>query len=137
MILLFIGFIFSTNYIIYDIGKNKRDYFKKVKLNSNLNKDDILLFAIKNIFKKDGKININKIETHIKKFKLIKGKNNHIIHIGFTLDPGYILQTMLTVTSIMATQDTTTKIIFHFGVINNFTAENMLKMYELRHKINN
>lgn len=37
----------------------------------------------------------------------------------------------------MATQYKTTKIIFHLGVINNFSAKNMLKIYELRKKINN
>ena len=44
---------------------------------------------------------------------------------------------MLTISSIMATQKKTTKIRLHFGVTNNFTAEKMLKMYELRNKINN
>ena len=37
----------------------------------------------------------------------------------------------------MATQYKTTKIIFHLGVINNFSAKKMLKIYELRKKINN
>ena len=64
-------------------------------------------------------------------------KIKNIIHIGFTLDPEYILQTMLTITSIMATQDKTTKIIFHLGVIKNFTAQKMIKMYKLKEKINN
>ena len=41
---------------------------------------------------------------------------NSVINIGFTLDPGYILQTMLTISSIMATQNKLTKIVFHFGV---------------------
>ena len=40
-------------------------------------------------------------------------------------------------TSIIATQHRTTKIIFHLGVVNNFTAKNMIKLYELRRKINN
>ena len=44
---------------------------------------------------------------------------------------------MLTVASIMATQEKTTKIRFHFGVTNNFTAEKMIEMYELRKKLNN
>jgi hypothetical protein len=61
----------------------------------------------------------------------------NIINIGFTLDPGYILQTMLTAASIMKTQNKTTKIAFHFGVTNHFTADNMLKMYELKRRINN
>ena len=68
----------------------------------------------------------------------LNGSNiNNIIHIGFTLDPGFILQTMLTVTSIMATQSKKTKIIFHFGVVSNFTAYHMIKIYNLKSKINN
>jgi len=44
---------------------------------------------------------------------------------------------MITITSIMATQKNTTLIRFHFGITKKFTAEKMLKMYELRNKINN
>lgn len=68
----------------------------------------------------------------------IKGnKFKNTIHIGFTLDSKYILQTMLTVSSIMATQDKNTKIIFHFGVVYNFTENHMIKMYSLKTRINN
>ena len=44
---------------------------------------------------------------------------------------------MLTLSSIMATQKNTTNVNFHFGVTNNFTADKMIKIYELRNKINN
>ena len=37
----------------------------------------------------------------------------------------------------MATQDKATKIIFHFGVVKNFTSYHMIKIYGLRKKINN
>jgi lipopolysaccharide biosynthesis glycosyltransferase len=37
----------------------------------------------------------------------------------------------------MNSQNKTTKIVFHFGVINNFNAKNMLKIYSLKNKINN
>ena len=60
-----------------------------------------------------------------------------IVHIGFTLDPGYILKTMITISSIISTQHNTTKIVFHFGVVGNFNAKDMLKIYNLRKKINN
>ena len=60
-----------------------------------------------------------------------------IINIGFTLDQNYILETMMTVSSIMASQRKTTKVRFHFGVINNFNSKHMLKIYSLRNKINN
>ena len=90
------------------------------------------------IFNKYNKININDIynkyyPTKYKKNEIIKNK----INIEFTLDPNYILETMLTISSIMDTQKKTTKIIFHIGVINNFNAKNMLKIYSLKNKINN
>ena len=104
-------------------------------MNTNLMNNEI-----DSIFRKYNKININDID---KKYNLTKQNlNNNIIinntiNIEFTLDPNYILETMLTAASIMATQKRTTKIIFHFGVINNFTAEMMLKIYSLKEKINN
>lgn len=60
-----------------------------------------------------------------------------MINVGFTLDKNYILETIITVTSILSSQDKTTRIRFHFGVTNNFTADNMIKLYNLRNRINN
>ena len=44
---------------------------------------------------------------------------------------------MLTSASIMETQKRETKIIFHFGVTENFSVDNMLEMYSLKEKLNN
>ena len=44
---------------------------------------------------------------------------------------------MLTITSILSTQFKTTRINFHLGVTNDFPAESMVKIYELRYRINN
>ena len=89
-------------------------------------------------YDKFKKVCINKIErSFFKKQNINEEKINSIINIGFTLDTNYIYETMLTISSIMATQKKTTKIRLHFGVTNNFTAEKMLKMYELKNKINN
>ena len=43
---------------------------------------------------------------------------------------------MITVSSILASQYKNTKIRFHFGVTDNFSADNMIKLYSLRNKIN-
>jgi len=104
-------------------------------MNSNLMNNEIDY-----IFKKYNKINLNDIDMKYNPTKQnfnnnIKIKN--IINIEFTLDPNYILETMMTVSSIMVTQKRTTKIVFHFGVIKNFTSENMLKIYGLKEKLNN
>jgi hypothetical protein len=130
------SFIFITKFIIIFYLSlylnNNNINFKNIGLNHKIYK------LIENKFKKEGKININEAEIMIKRLKKInKGNIYSTIHIGFTLDKGFILQTMLTVASIMATQKKTTKIIFHFGVINNFTTENMIKMYQLKRRINN
>ena len=104
----------------------------------NSNNDNQMICELNNIFKKFHKINIDNLYSkyhpkNITKKVIIK----NIINIEFTLDPNYILETMLTVSSILSTQKNTTKIVFHFGVINNFTPENMLKIYSLKNKINN
>jgi len=95
-------------------------------------------YEINYIFRKYNKININNI---YKKYNPTKEKKNETIkstiHIEFTLDPDFILETMLTITSIMASQEKTTKIVFHFGVIKNFKAEYMIKIFSLKNKINN
>ena len=117
---IIILFIFYTNNI-----KNKN----KIKF----------LYEINKRFNKEGKVNINEIESLLKKRNYINSKNNNnnIIHVGFTLDPGFLLQTMITIGSIMVTQNRQTKIVFHLGVTQNFTSFHMLKIYLLRNRLNN
>ena len=94
---------------------------------------------IQSTFSKNDKVNLNEIEFKIMNGRIFPYKRNikSIVHIGFTLDPGYILKTMITISSIISTQHNTTKIVFHFGVVGNFNAKDMLKIYNLRKKINN
>ena len=108
---------------------------KSLKLFDN---DQKFIIEIEKEFSINGRININEIEEKLFLYKSDNlSKNYNVINIGFTLDPGFILQTMLTLTSIMATQSKTTKIVFHLGVTGHFTPRNMLKIYGLRKKINN
>jgi len=100
--------------------------------------DHEMKLEINYIFKKYNKINLNDIynkyyPTKTEKNEIIKNK----INIEFTLDPNYILETMMTISSIMYSQNKTTKIVFHIGVVNNFNAKNMLKIYSLKNKLNN
>ena len=127
---------------IYNIKKITSFLFSVIVLFSYLFNSNIenkqMKYEINYIFKKSNKININDIyikyhPTKEDKNEIIKSK----IDIEFTLDKNYILETMLTITSIMASQENTTKIVFHFGVIKNFKAKNMLKMYGLKDKLNN
>ena len=144
-IIFFISFFYLLCLIMsYSFYYKNLKKLKNSNSNSNLKENNLFnkkwILQIQKEFLLKGRININDYEN---KIKFIKNNNSYIenqkniIHIGFTLDPGFILQTMITITSIMATQNKETKIIFHLGVINNFKVEEMLKIYELRTKINN
>ena len=84
-----------------------------------------------------NKVNINIIDRKINKKIEVENCIKSIINIGLTLDKKYVLETMITLTSIMTTQKNTTKIRFHFGVTNDFSADKMEKIYSLRNRINN
>ena len=99
--------------------------------------EDEFVEEIQKTFEKNNKVNINEIEKKIYKNNLIFKDVKSEINIGFTLDPKYLLQTIMTTTSIMATQKNNTKIRFHFGVTRNFNSKHMIKIYDLRNKINN
>jgi len=88
-------------------------------------------------YHKFNKVNINEIDNKINNKKESIENINSTINIGATLDINFVLETMITACSIMATQNKNTKIRFHFGVTNNFTAEKMIKIYNLKNKINN
>ena len=129
--IIFYNYFFNLNNkksILFKFQNKKEKYFTKIFLNE-----------INKIFNETHHVNMNEVENKITGniYNINKTNINSVINIGFTLDQKYILQTMLTSASIMSTQDKTTKIIFHFGVINEFTAENMIKIYELKKKLNN
>lgn len=111
-------------------------FLKKVKI-TNKSYNTKFIKEIQNTFSKNNKVNINKIEEKIFNNKLVFNNIKSIINIGFTLDHNFILQTKLTVASIIATQNKTTKVRLHFGVTNNFTSEDMISLYSLRYRINN
>ncbi len=100
-------------------------------------KNKIFVREIQKAYSTFNKVNINEIDNKINKKKQSNSEINSIINIGMTLDKNYVYQTMVTVTSILVTQNKTTKIRFHLGVTQNFTVEKMLKIYRLRNRINN
>lgn len=133
-VLIFIFYIIYK-FNIFKTFINDSKYFTN---DNQLMYDKQFILYCKKEFLLKGKININKIEKMFIKNKILNNEIiNNLINVGFTLDPGYILETILTITSIMSTQHNTTKIIFHLGVIKNFTIENMLKIYNLRKRVNN
>ena len=114
-------------------------YNPKYKLNNNYY-DKEFAKEIQKTFLAHNKINMNEIEQAFYKNNSVDNKLfnnvNSIINIGFTLDPNYILQTMITTASIMSSQNETTKIRFHFGVTRGFSSRHMLKLYTLRNRLN-
>jgi len=106
-----------------------------LKLNQEFEKN--LINEINKIYSKNKMVNINQVEALInggRKWVENKSKLNEI-NLGFQLDPGYILRTMMTLASIIDSQAFETKIRLHFAVVLNFTAENMIQIYSLREKI--
>ena len=113
--------------------------YKYVPKSSQTNNNYINKFAreIQKFFTEYNEVNINEIEKKIFKNNFVFNNIKSIINVGFTLDPNYILQTMMTVSSIMVSQKSSTKIRFHFGVTKDFSSKHMLKLYGLRSRLNN
>ena len=89
------------------------------------------------MFNEKGYVNINEIESKIfggKPWNQNKNKSNEI-NVGSSLDSGYILQTMMTIASVIDSQKLDTKLKLHFAVVKNFRPINMLKIYTLRKRI--
>ena len=107
--------------------------------NSSTDITDLLLTKINETYQKNGFVNINEIESTIPEGRpWIKGQNkSREINVGFAFDPGYILRAMLTISSVIDAQKLETKLRLHFGVVEGFSSENMLKVYKLRDKIRN
>ena len=118
MYLLLLLLIFLNKKISFKINKNS-------KLYKIINKKYILKHYV----------NINEIESLFpRRRKWTKNKKN-VINIGIQLDPNYILRVMMTLASIIDSQNPETKLRFHFAVVQHFDIEHMLKIYSLRDRI--
>ena len=82
-------------------------------------------------------MNINKIESNLRYGRTWIEDNNKksIINIGVSLDPSYILKCMMTISSVIDSLKNDTKLRLHFGVVKNFSCDNMMKIYSLRDKL--
>ena len=146
IIILFLSILLF--FLLFDIGK--KDSIKKYNNNllfpTNNNKTiinhdfDLTNYLIKKLnetYEKQGFVNINKIESTISRGRLwAKLQNNSSeINVGSTFDENYIFLSMMTIASIMDSQKIETKVRFHFGVVDGFSVESMLKIYLLRERI--
>ena len=82
-------------------------------------------------------VNLNEIESNLSfgnKWETNKYDSN-IINVGTSLDSNYILKAIITTTSVIFSQKSTTKLRLHFSVVNNFKPIDMIKIYSLRYRI--
>ena len=131
----YIKFIVIIVSVVIDCFLNK-NYFSNSNINIFYN-NIRLIDEIQNHYNMFDKVNINEIDKKINKNKEYVHNIESTVNIGVTLDKNFVLETIITITSIMVTQNKNTKIRFHFGVTKNFTAKKMLKIYQLRNRINN
>ena len=129
---ILIIFIIIINFDYFIIKKSNYLEIKNKIINTN-----ILLKKINETFALNDHVNINEIESKFLKNRLWKKNINKTseINIGIQLDPNYVLRVMITLASIMDSQKPKTKIRFHFAVVQDFRAEDMLKIYSLRERI--
>ena len=79
-------------------------------------------------------VNLNEIEANFKFGRIWNKTSNHLneINVGSSLDPNYIYKAIVTTSSVIASQNNSTKLRLHFSVVKNFTPQDMLKIYSLR-----
>ena len=126
----FFIFLIIVSFLMFIFFFNNYSY-------KNDSKFKLFINEIQKVYDSFNKVNINDIDYKIYGKKFANKYIDSTINIGLTLDKKYVLETMITLTSIMATQKKTTKIRFHLGVTNDFSADLMAKIYGLKYKINN
>ena len=121
--------------------KNEFYHYLDEKSFNNIfqNKNQIIIFEkkIEEEFKLKKHVNLNKIESNLP-FGRSWVKDNYgpnEINVGSSLDPNFILKTIITTTSVIDSQKSTTKLRLHFSVVNNFKSKDMIKIYSLRYRI--
>ena len=124
----------KENYYLEIIKRNNKTSYNEISHKKNFTK--LFLKKINKMYNKKGCINLNKVESTLPHGRPWNKKDKlNEINIGSSLDPNYILRTMMTTASLMDSQKKETNLRLHFAVVNNFTTENMLKIYSLREKI--
>ena len=139
-IIIFHIYLYGNTYINFQTTFNKKNTIKPlIEINDNIyNNKTRLTKKVSEIFYKQGFVNINDVENTINfnKYLIINNYTDEI-NIGVQVAPNFILPTMITLASIMDSQNLKTKIRLHIAVVLNFTVYDMLKIYSLRNKIRN
>ena len=98
----------------------------------------IFIKKIDEIYYQNGFVNLNEVESkiNINKWKTDNNKSNEI-NIGIGIDKNYFLQAMMTLASVMDSQQSEKRIRFHIALVKDFQISDMIKIYSLRKKIRN
>lgn len=136
LILIFVIIEWALSIKKYD-KYNEKNIFKYNHGKTTYYDHNLLSNKINEYYIKNGFVNINEIESKIKNGRKWENKfdKENEINIGFQIDSTYVLRCMMTLVSIMDTQNESTKIRFHFAVVLKFNINDMLKIYSLREKI--
>lgn len=138
-IVIIIFFLFDIIVIIF-INDEFYEVLKSTfTLKIFMQKQQILLFSkmIEKEFKIAKHVNLNELESKIplgRKWEISKNDPNEI-NVGMSLDRKFILKTMITATSVIYSQKTTTKLRLHFTVVKTLKPRDMIKIYSLRDRI--
>ena len=130
IIIIFICFIAFKEFIG---GKN---YLAKI-LKEFMNYQLLFEKKIEKEFELNNRVNLNQIESTIpfgRRWDILNNYSN-VINVGLSLDPKFILQTMITTASIIDSQMPTTKLRLHFSVVQAFKPSDMIKIYSLRDRL--
>jgi hypothetical protein len=136
-VFIIIGYLLCYfNDINKDSSTSKQNTnIKQIDFNpSSKNYDKNFLNKIQEEFDKNKKVNINNIEQKLGLYKDNLQENEIIkstVNIAFTLDPGYLLETMLTITSMIISQKDSTKLMpkaFDISRLADISKKNSLIM---------
>ena len=140
ILLLFFSMFRSLNFYKNENQKLKqilnKNFFMNNSAEINFSNNDLII-RIKEKYEKDGFVNINEVESSIPNGRPWTKRINKEkeINVGAAFDERYILKSMFTLASIMDSQKLETLLILHLAVVDNFSVENMLKVYTLRERI--
>lgn len=133
IVLFEIIMILYIKYVFFEIlnGKSINNIFQ--------NKNQLKIFEkkIREEFSLKKHANLNEIEANLpfgRKWEKNKYGYNEV-NVGSSLDPNFILKTIITTTSVIDSQKSTTKLRLHFSVVNNFKPKDMIKIYSLRYSL--
>ena len=137
--LIIIIFCFEILILFYQ----KNEYYESLNQNNlklifkEKNKINIFSKIIAQEFKLKKYANLNEIESKLSFGNKVNYNkyNTNEINVGASLDPNFILKAIITISSVIASQKSNTKLRLHFSVVNNFKSKDMLKIYSLRYRL--